>query len=42
MAQCWKFLWPGHPRRSGLGLDDLFSDVGSPCGRPEMAISLLL
>ncbi len=40
--QCWKFLSPGRPRRSDLGLGDLFSDVGSPGGRPEMAISLLL
>ncbi len=40
--QCWKFLSPGRPRRSGLGLGDLFPEVGSPGGRPEMAISRLL
>ena len=42
LQQCWKFLSPGHPRRSGLGLGDMFSEVGSPGGRPEMAISQLL
>ena len=41
-CQCWKFLSPGRPRRSDLGLGDLFSDVGSPGGRPKMAISQLL
>ena len=40
--QCWKFLSPGRPRRSGLGLGDLFPEVGSPGGRPEMAISQVL
>ncbi len=33
--QCWKFLSPGRPRRSGLGLGDLLSQVGSPGGRSE-------
>ena len=37
--QCCKFLSPGCPRRSGLGLGDLLSDAGSPGGRPEMTIS---
>ncbi len=42
LTQCWKFLSPGRPRRSDLGLGDLFSDAGSPDGRPEMVISQLL
>ncbi len=42
MDQCWKFLSPGHPRRSGLGLGNLFPEVGSPGGWPEIAISQLL
>ncbi len=41
-VQCWKFLSPGRPRRSGLGLGDLFLEVGSPGGQPEMAIYQLL
>ncbi len=40
--QRWKFLSPGRPRWYGLGLDDLFSEVDSLGGRPEMAISQLL
>ncbi len=42
VQQCWKFLLPGHPRRSGLGLGDLFSDVGSPSRRSEIAINYLI
>ncbi len=41
-GQCWKFLSPGRPRRSGLGLGDLFPEVGSPGWWPEIAISQLL